>query len=59
MDEQHGNCQKNTKIDQEPDLRLQAWVALDTNLMELQCVVAGRNSMGSGKWHGDKCLRLL
>jgi len=28
-------------------------MALDTNLMELQCVVARRNSMGSGKWHGD------
>jgi len=28
-------------------------------MMELQCMVASRNSIGSGKWHGDKCLRLL
>ena len=30
-----------------------------THVIELQCVVVGRNSIGSGKWHGDKCLRLL
>jgi len=28
-------------------------------MMELQCVVVGRNSISSGKWQGDKCLRLL
>jgi len=28
-------------------------------MMELQCVVASRKSIGSEKWHGDKCLRLL
>jgi len=28
-------------------------------VMELQCVAAGKNSISSGKWHGDKCLRLL
>jgi len=41
--------QEKKRGDRKPysNLRLQAWVTLDTNLMEIQRVVDGRNSIGS------------